>query len=234
MAGDRRCEALIVQSQTTAERLKQSFGPKVIVHTIPPGIDLEDWPQQSKINNHDNLRLLYLGTATAIRGFDLALEAMARLSDMSVNLRVLARGADTFDLAKMQAKISQLGVDEKVSLAGGWINRSQLIEEIHSADAVLQPFVLVPSELPVTAMEVIACGTPVIGSKIDGLPSTIGSAGIVIRQGNVEELTDAIVRLVQKAHVRTIWRDGCLQQRSAMLNWDQVTAQWEDVLHGKG
>jgi len=232
-AGRRRCEAVIAQSQTTAARLQQAFGPLMGVHTIPPGIDLSDWPSQRKSDSEGSVRLLYLGAATAIRGFDLALEAIAKVQDAGVSLRVLARGADATKLARMHAKISHLGIEARVTVIGGWIDRAQLVDEIHAADAALQPFVLVPSELPVTAMEVIACGTPVIGSAIDGLPSTIGDAGTVARQGSAVALSEAIALFARDAQVRVAWRDGCEQQREAMLSWDDVAEQWEVVLRGE-
>lgn len=232
-AGRRRCEAIIAQSQTTAARLKQAFGSQVGVHAIPPGIDLADWPQRNGTNDDGTVCLLYLGAATAIRGFDLALEALAKVPDAGIGLRVLARGADDTALARIHAKIARLGIEARVTVVGGWIDRAQMVGEIHAADAVLQPFVLVPSELPVTAMEVIACGTPVIGSAIDGLPSTIRGAGTVARQGSAVALAEAIALFAIDAQVRTTWRDGCIRQRAAMLSWDIVAEQWEAVLRGE-
>lgn len=233
-AGRRRCESIIAQSQTTAARLRQAFGSRVVVHAIPPGIDLAEWPWHSGVDKGGAVRLLYLGAATAIRGFDLALEALARLPNVDVVLRVLARGADAAALERIHAKIARLGIEARVMVVGGWIDRAQLVQEIHAADAVLQPFVLVPSELPVTAMEVIACGTPVIGSAIDGLPSTIGEAGAVARQGSAEALADVIAHFAREAGVRASWREGCARQRDAMLDWDSVAEQWEGVLCGEG
>jgi glycosyltransferase involved in cell wall biosynthesis len=232
-AGRRRCDAIITQSQTTTARLQEAFGSRMEVHAIPPGIDLTDWPLHRKSDNDGSVRLLYLGAATAIRGFDLALEAIAKVTDAGVGLRVLARGADDTTLARIHAKITRLGIEARVTVIGGWIDRAQLVEEIHAADAVLQPFVLVPSELPVTAMEVIACGTPVIGSAIDGLPSTIGGAGTVTRQGSAVALAETIALFARDAQVRAAWRDGCDRQRDAMLSWDTVAEQWEGVLRGE-
>lgn len=232
-AGRRRCEAIIAQSQMTAARLQQLLGTRVDVHAIPPGIDLAEWPQRSAGGSRGTVRLLYLGAATPIRGFDLALAALARLPDDVADLRVLARGADAAVLERIHAKIARLGIERCVTVVGGWIDRAQLVAEIHAADAVLQPFVLVPSELPVTAMEVIACGTPVIGSAIDGLPSTIGLAGTVVRQGSAAALAEAIMSFARDDQVRATWRDGCIRQREAMLDWDKVTERWEGVLRGE-
>lgn len=231
----RRLDAMVAQSETTAVRLTTVTGGTLPCHWIQPGIDLREWPlvqQGSDSDRRGGLTLLYLGAATAIRGFDVALEAMTRVDDASVRLRVLARGADRESLKRIRAAVARHGLGDRVDVEGGWIERARLAQAIQNADAVLQPFVLVPSELPVTAMEVIACGTPVIGSAIDGLPSTIGSAGTVVAQGDATALAEAIMRFAQSAQVREAWRAGCLRQREAMLDWGAVTDRWEAVLRG--
>lgn len=230
----RRMQALIAQSATTAARLESMLGGVPASHCIPPGIDLAEWQYLSHrdTGSRDNVRFLYLGAAVPIRGFDVALNALAQVRDARVRLRVLARGADAQALAEIQATVVRRGLEGRVEVEGGWIDRARLIKEIHAADAVLQPFVLVPSELPVTAMEVIACGTPVIGSAIDGLPSSIGPAGTVAAQGNAAALADAIRQFAESAQVREAWQAGCRQQREAMLDWDTVTEHWEAILRG--
>lgn len=229
----KRQSVLIAQSETTAKRLGRILNGKIAAVYIPPGIDLQNWPwSQPATHKHGEISLLYLGSAIAIRGFEVALDAMALVSVPSVRLRVLARGADSDDLAAIYAAVDERGIRNRVEIEGGWIERDKLVEEIHLADAVLQPFVLVPSELPVTAMEVIACGTPVIGSAIDGLPSTIGPAGAVVPQGDAAKLASAIDEFSRNQQLRSAWSLGCQTQRDHMLAWDTVIDKWEEVLGG--
>lgn len=230
----RRLNVLVTQSQTTADRLAGELGGRPPARCIPPGIDLSDWQWHAKpaAPEQGTVKLLYLGAAVEIRGFDVALDAMRHVSHPNVQLRVLARGADRDMLTRINNQIARRHLQRSVSVEGGWIGRDRLIEEIHLADAVLQPFVLVPSELPVTAMEVIACGTPVIGSKIDGMPSTIGPAGTVVKQGDASSLAEAIDQFAGDLKVREVWRAGCRQRRDAMLDWGRVVDEWEALLHG--
>lgn len=228
----RRLDAVISQSATTATRLRAVAGrPESIF--IPPGIQLSEWPYALRRDRDSGspLRLLYLGAATRIRGFDIALDAVARAGN-GVHLRVLARGADAARVGALNEAVVRKGVAELVEIDGGWMDRPRLVSEIHASDIVLQPFLLVPSELPVTAMEVIACGTPVIGSAIDGLPSTIGPAGTVVPACSATALAAAIARFAESAQVRAAWEAGCRQQREAMVDWETVTERWEDVLRG--
>ena len=230
----RRVHALVSQSVTTAKRLESMLSGVPASLFIPPGIDLTQWPFHAKNYNSapGKVRLLYLGSATSIRGLHVTLDALALLRDNRVRLRILARGADVSTIDVIRTHIAKRKVNALVDVEGGWVDRRRLIREIHAADAVLQPFILVPSELPVTAMEVIACGTPVIGSAIDGLPSTIGPAGSVVPQGSAHALARGIRNLADDESIISAWREGCRQQRSAMLDWNTVVDQWEALLGG--
>ena len=48
----------------------------------------------------------------------------------------------------------------------------------------------------------MACETPVIGSDSGEIPNVIGDAGLVFREGNVQELRDRIVTLHDDAVLR--------------------------------
>lgn len=231
-ACSRTFDAVVAQSQTTCARLRRMC-PGPDSRFIPPGIDLEQWPHRSgHVPTSGAVELLYLGSAIAVRGFDVLLRAMTRLRDTETRLTVMARGASAAEVERIQGTLRGLGLEERVTVRGGWSDREDLIRAIHQATAVVLPFVLVPSELPVTVMEVIACGTPVIGSRIDGLPSAIGPAGTAVAQGSDRELAAAIRQLHASPELLAQWQAGCLAQRTSMLSWDQVVDAWERVLHG--
>lgn len=230
----RRMHALVAQSETTAARLNAWLGQRPFAACIPPGIDLTQWPlaQTREPARRERLQLLYLGAAIPIRGFQLALAALAGSREAPVDLRVLARGAGPDQIAAIEANVVRHGLQGRVEVEGGWIDHARLVEEIRAADAVLQPFVLVPSELPVTAMEVIACGTPVIGARIDGLPSTIGPAGAVVKQADAAALGEQIAAISREPAILEKWKNGCVEQRARMRDWDRITDEWEAVLGG--
>lgn len=229
----RNFDVIITQSQTTRDRLQASLGGADKAVFIPPGMPLDDWPANyGRDRETGEINLLYLGAAIPVRGFAMALDALGRIQNDRVCLRVLARGADKAALQKIRSEVSRRGLLDRVSITGGWLERNELVAEIHRSDIVLQPFILVPSELPVATMEVIACGRPVLGCKIDGLPSTIGPAGSVVKQGDAWALAEQIELFAVDADTRHRWRDGCVERRNEMTGWDRVVDQWEEVLHG--
>lgn len=223
---------VISQSDSGSERLSRLVKSKTSIYSIPPGIDLNEWKPPEKIGQSTStLKLLYLGTASSIRGFDVCINAYESLSKLDIDLTVLARGATDQQEEKISKDLDQLGIAKRTKLVGGWIDRDEMIAYIHSADIVVLPFILVPSELPVSIMEVIACGTPVISTNIDGLPSTVGSAGIIVKQGSVKSLKNAIIDLYNNKQELVNLNNNCLNITSKMYSWDVMCQKWLEKIN---
>lgn len=67
---------------------------------------------------------------------------------------------------------------------------------------------------PLSVMESIASGTPVIGARIGGIPELIedGKTGLLFESGNVQELTKQIRRLWDDAALRASCEAACRAQ----------------------
>jgi glycosyltransferase involved in cell wall biosynthesis len=90
--------------------------------------------------------------------------------------------------------------------------------------------VLVPSELPVSVIECIACGTPVIATDIDGLPDAVGAAGIIVRSGSATELAGAMRDLATDTLRVEQLREHCIESRKHMRDWIAVGLEWKRFL----
>jgi len=221
-------KGVICQSQRTGSRI----GSSDFVKIIPPGIDLGFWTF-SPASSKNNCSFLYLGGAIPIRGYEILLAAMQLLPPY-ITLRMLARGLDAEDQTQLETKLAVRGLQERVFIRGGWLPREELRAEIQAVIAVVMPFVLVPSELPVSVLEVIAAGTPVIVSDIDGLPESVGDAGLVVPPGNVTALANAMQSLADDPIRVAALRKNCLMKRSDFADWNAVGRTWSQLLQCEG
>jgi glycosyltransferase involved in cell wall biosynthesis len=80
--------------------------------------------------------------------------------------------------------------------------------------------------LPV--LEAMSCGTPVIVSSADALGELVGEAGVVLRTESVEELTQAMERLLRFEHDQRRLRDAGLK-RSAVFNVERLGRETAEV-----
>ena len=226
---------VIAQSFRTASRVADAAGGGIQRHVIQAGVDLDFWRPASGDDggaDDEGVKFLYVGSAKAIRGFDILLAAFAGIDSGKATLRILARGSGVAEVEALHRKLmSKLGKRvEKVSIEGGWMGREALRDEIRSADVVVLPFVLVPSELPVSVIECVASGTPVITTDIDGLPEAAGKAGMIVRSGDSRGLAKAMGRIIDDTALRKDLSMACAGQRAHMTGWGVVADRWCDVL----
>ena len=91
---------------------------------------------------------------------------------------------------------------------------------IDNATAILKPFVLVPSEIPLAPMEAMQRGRLVIGFEGDGTGELIGEYGVTVKHCNVKALADAMeCSLDGKYPPKTL----------AIDTWLEVADKWRSV-----
>ena len=102
--------------------------------------------------------------------------------------------SDGEDRAKLEAKIARLGLDDHIFLPG-------FVTDVKRYLKGLDIFVLpsVKEGLPYAIMEAMAAGTPIIASRVGGIPDLIrsGESGLLVPPKNPDALADAIGQLIK-------------------------------------
>lgn len=133
--------------------------------------------------------LIFVGRLVSVKGVDILLKAIALLRDRGeiVFLTVVGSGPEEENLRSLA---HELGISASVTFTG-------LLESGEVARVLCRHKILVvPSvyEEPfgIVALEGIACGCVVVGTKGGGLPEAIGPCGLTVENGNVQALSDAL------------------------------------------
>ena len=82
-------------------------------------------------------------------------------------------------------------------------------------------------------LEAMACGTPVISSNVSSIPEVVGNAGILVNPNNVEELSDAIVRVVSNEELRAQLSEKGLRQANK-FSWRATVEKTVEVYNRVG
>ena len=127
------------------------------------------------------MTLARLSSAEKYKGVDEVLELMPALLESEPGLKYLVAG-DGDDRARLEAKAKSLGLADCVVFTG-MVNESDKADLLRLADAFVMPgrgegfgFVF---------LEALACGVPVVGSKLDGSREAL-------REGLLGELVDPL------------------------------------------
>jgi len=88
-----------------------------------------------------------------------------------------------------------------------------------------------PEALGLTSIEAQASGTPVIVSDAGGLPETVaaGESGLVFANGNVAQLGDAVIGLLESETRRAALAAGARRWAMRRFSWDTIASELEDV-----
>jgi glycosyltransferase involved in cell wall biosynthesis len=175
LATARAAAGSIAVSQALADRLLALGAPADRVHTLRNGVDTARFaPQPRDVARRrlglreDGRYLLMVGNLVELKGHAIAIEALAALPD----LELLCVGAGP-ELAALQALAQRLGLAERVRFVGQ-VGQGDLKWWYSAADALA----LCSSRegWPNVLLESMACGTPVIATRVGGTPEIVTTA----------------------------------------------------------
>jgi D-inositol-3-phosphate glycosyltransferase len=165
--------------------LYQASASKIKV--IPAGVDLElFYPRdkndvKEKLGIYENRVILYVGRIEPLKGIDILIEAVGLLEDPADTRLVIVGGSleDDAELEKLKALSERLGIQEKVTFAGS-VAQDVLPDFYSAADAFVLPSYY--ESFGLVALEAMACGTPVVVSRVGGLKTFIkqGETGYLV------------------------------------------------------
>ncbi|HEY8028037.1 MAG TPA: glycosyltransferase family 1 protein [Gaiellaceae bacterium] len=78
-------------------------------------------------------------------------------------------------------------------------------------------------------LEAMACGTPVVASRVTSIPEVVGEAGLLCDPDSAEEFAAAIGQVVEDAALRVRLRDAGLA-RAGVFTWAETAAGLSDAI----
>lgn len=140
--------------------------------------------------------ILAVGRLDAIKGFSHLIDACALLAARGVDFACSIVGEGPLRDA-LSRQIADRGLDRRVRLLGA--RRQEDVRELlRSAALFVLPSVITPQGdrdgIPVALMEAMACGTPVVSTRVSGIPELVtdGVCGLLAEAGDAADLARCI------------------------------------------
>lgn len=186
------------------------------VTVIPNFVDIEKYkPGNSKREHHDGLRVLFVGRFVPYKGLKTLIDAVKGLD---VEVHLVGNGP-------MYDELKKYALDNHVELTFH-INAQDLREEYEWCDVLVLPSVTRQEAFGITLIEAMACGKPVIGSNIGGVPEVVGHCGCVFEAGNAESLRKCL-----KSFNPSEWDPVKIREYAIeRFSLDKVAKQYEEVI----
>ncbi len=226
---------IITQSPYTAETCRKGCFHDVRM-IVPGKDDFDKLVELTDILDQLNIKgekyLLFAGAPAPIRGPFLLLKALEKAIDKDPSIRCffLMRRDVGSDFKVLQDVYARVRHKENIIVSDIKIERNELKTVVAHARAVVLPFLLVPSEIPITFFEVLSVGTPVVTFENGGTTDYLDDCVLTSFPGKVDGLIENILRIWQDNTLYEEMRNRALKRMAGHPTWDVVAQRWLDCI----
>jgi D-inositol-3-phosphate glycosyltransferase len=222
------------------------------LHIVPCGVDPDVFRPMRQVDAREALGrdqceriVLFVGRIEQIKGIDVLLRALGllffRRPEFRNDLCLLVVGGaldpnddspETEKVEELRRLVHQHRMEANVSFVGS-LDQQRLALFYAAADVCAVPSLT--ESFGLVALEAMACGTPVVGTRVGGLQMLIehGESGLLVPAGDYQALAESIAQVLSDHRLRTHLAHGA-RDRAEHFTWravgDKVEALYEKIL----
>lgn len=192
-------DQVIAVSAASAGQIRK-IAPNAKISVIPNAIDTTvfDSPPRSAPAGREPVRVLFVGATGRLKGERDLLAAVAAIRHKKPDLKVSLLG---YGAENLRAIGEELKIGEFIEFAGV-VSLEERIGFFKKADIFVLP--TYAEAMPMSVIEAMAAGLPVISTRVGGIPELItdGVDGLLVAPGDVPALAQKIYFLVNDPEKR--------------------------------
>lgn len=198
------------------------------VDIIPNGIDpemLTKIPGQGGFKEAHHIQgkmVLYLGRMHPSKGIEVLIEGYAKMIAAGTDATLVLAGPDDGHLTILKELAKRLGVAESM-IVPGLLSEEMKLMALRDAEVFVTPRFY---GYPITFLEAMACGTPIITSGVGDVISDLdGNYGKVVKFES-EAFSTAMAEVINDDDLRSKLSDNA-EKRIRQLTWDVLVENAE-------
>lgn len=209
MAGSDRVVALTAIDRQQIIRHYDTHSP---IDVIPGGVDLDRFSPMPRAQARAMLGMkpnqkvvLFVGRIQRLKGLEVLVRAFARLGDLDARLLVVGGQPGTApelrEISRLQHLVTRLGIEDRTDFVGA-VAHEQLPRYYSAADVTVMPSSY--ESFGLVAVESLACGTPVVATRVGGLTSIVhdGETGLLVPWRDAEMFAESLRRVLEDTALR--------------------------------
>jgi glycosyltransferase involved in cell wall biosynthesis len=167
------------------------------------------------------------------KGHCFALAAMRRLIDQGYDVRYTIAGEGPHR-PEIEAAIKELNLTDRVEMTGT-MSETGVRALLQRADAFVLPSIGLGEAAPVSVMEAMACGLPVISTIIGGTPDMItnGVNGLLVPQEDAQAIADAMILLAKDPQERRRLGQAARERAVQAFDTRQTARRLLEAIQGR-
>lgn len=200
------------------------------IDVIPFGVDTKFF-RPLKVPKDENIfQVLSVGYLIERKGFEYLIRAIKEVKKGHNNIRLKIVGTGPLE-DKLKNLINELGLKNEAEIIKN-VSDEELLYLYNSSDLFVLPSI-VDSQgntegLGVVLLEAMACGLPVIGSDVGGIPDIIedGETGWLVREKSKIFLVETISKLIINKKLKNEIRINGFKRVNELYNWDNIAKKY--------
>ena len=227
----RRCDVIVAVSEREEAEGRSVLGPDARLRLIPNGVDRANFAPEgpSATREVDHPLIVCVGRLSEQKGQDVAIRALALLSDRTSRLRLVGGESTPGHRRQLEELATSLGVAERIEWRGPVDDTAP---EYRAADVVIAPSRW--EGMSLASLEALSCGSAMVATDVSG-SEALGSAAVIVPREDPGALAGAIDVLLRDPGKRKALG---LAARAQSRPYDvSVTMRrnldlWADLVHG--
>ncbi|MFN0095690.1 MAG: glycosyltransferase [Dehalococcoidia bacterium] len=227
----RRATAILTASDHERGLLQRYYGAEPAkLHTIPCGVDLDlftprdrDASRQALALDGERPVILWVGRLEKLKGVDVLISAAAQLERRDFTLLIVGGDDRASSLRhELERQARDFGIEANVRFEGA-VAHDDLPTYYSAADLCVVPSYY--ESFGLVAVEAMACGTPVVASRVGGLVSTVvdGVTGFLIPWRCPEPFAEKMELLLANPELRANF-SAAARRSVERFRWSRIGA----------
>jgi D-inositol-3-phosphate glycosyltransferase len=225
-------DRIVALTAVDRQQMIRHYGDVAPIVVIPGGVDLERFRPHPKAAARKAVGLegaerlvLFVGRIQRLKGLEVLLRAFARLRDVGTTQLVIVGGQpgtghESREIARLQHLAAKLGLSEQTRFVGA-VPHEELPLYYSAADVSVMPSSY--ESFGLVAVESLACGTPVVATRVGGLTSIVrdGETGLLVPWRDAELFAERLQLVLQDDAFRSRLAE---RARESVLGygWDRI------------
>ena len=197
------------------------------ITVIPNGVDFSELPMPQPEKTAG--RVICVGRLSWEKGHVYLLKAWPEVRREFPDARLILVGEGP-ERGKIEDIIKQNGLGDSVALSGN-LGHDRVLEEISRSEVFVCPSLA--EGLGIVFIEAQACGVPVIGTRVGGIPDVIrdGENGLLVEPEDPAAIAAAVIKLLKDKELAGRLRARALETVKK-YDWRNIIAQIDVLYEG--
>jgi glycosyltransferase involved in cell wall biosynthesis len=180
----------------------------------------------------DDPVVLFVGQVRLRKGPQVLLEAAPAILREHSRARIFIVGPDYGIVDQLKRRAHELGVEKNVIFAGGK-SHAELPAFYAACNVFVFPTCTPIECLGLSMIQAMACGKPVVGSRINGIPEVIvdGETGFLVDPGNPVPLAEKVAYLLSNEEKSRAMGAAGRRRAEEKFDQDRLVRELEEIYH---